>query len=241
MQHRLVVVLGVCSVLGWAAACRATTLEEATKELVKAHARLKSYRASIKSTEDLDFGDGTTLKATVTGMVEWLRAGDKMLFRADSKSRSIQTFNGVSTPTHSERTMIYDGEFFYTLANIMGEVQAAKDNPKPLLGATAEVILDALKDDYKLALLDDETWGGAACYVIEATPKTPGDTPHMVRTRYYFRKDTGTAVRTLGFDAKSNVAFSMDHHDVERNPVVDPERFKFTLPDGVRMVDYVNP
>ncbi len=241
MLRRLIVVVGFLSVPGLTASTQGATLDEAIKQLVQAHARLKSYRASVKSKENLDFGDGNTLKTTITGQVEWLRDGDKMLFRADSEMHSMQKFNGVETPTHAEQTMVFDGEFFYTLANIMDEVQASKEKPKPLVGANARVILDNLKDEYDLKLLKDDKWGNAPCFVIEATPKKADESPHMARALYYFRKDTGTAVRTIGFDVKGNVTYSINHYDVERNPAVDPERFKFKLPDGVRMTDYVNP
>jgi len=215
--------------------------EQAIKELVDTHAKLKSYRANVKSREHLIFDTGNELDSTVTGKVEWQRQGDKLLYRADSESTSIQKVNETETPTRAERTMVCDGEFFYTYIEVMGEKQAAKQFPDPVLGANAKKILDELTPDYNLKLERDQSWGGAPCYVIEATPKTEDASHLMAKAQYYFRKDTGTAVRTLGFDAKGNKTYSIEHFDVELNPEINPERFKFVLPEGVRLDDMTNP
>lgn len=220
---------------------RGAELDTAIKELVEAHAKVKSYRATVKSSENVIFDNGNVLESNTTGKVEWMRKDDKLLYRAESESKSIQKVQGTETPMRAEHLMISDGEFFYTFIDVMGEKQAAKQLPNPVLGANAEEILAQLKSEYNLKLERDQEWGDAPCYVVEATPKKEDASELMAKALYYFRKDTGTAVRTIGFDAKGNKTYTIEHFDVERNPTLDPERFEFKLPDGVRLQDMTNP
>jgi len=221
-----------------AASARAEmTVEEAEKVLVENFKTLRSYKAKVASREAIDFGEGKTLRSEVSGTVEWVRKDGKLFYRSDADSSSVQTFNNMETPTHSKTTMIADGEFFYTLSEVMGQSQATKQMPHPSLVADPASMLKSLREEHEIKLAPkDEMIEGAPCFVFEVRPKKPEDS-QMVKMMIYFRKDIGLSIKTVGFDKSDAIVYTTRHSEIKNNIEINPDRFVFTLPDGVKLVD----
>jgi outer membrane lipoprotein-sorting protein len=212
--------------------------ERAITELVEVHKKLKSYKAVVHTVEDFEFAGGASVKSEVNGKVAWLRDGQKLLYRADSTSSSVQKFQERESATEAEQTMISDGEFFYTIARMQGTVRVAKQLVDPMLVADAKQVLDALRDEHDVRLVGEETVDDSACYAFEVSPRKPDDSPHMSRMTIHFRKDTGTVIQTVGYGEKGTAVYRSQHREVEINPGLEPAFFEFKPPEGVTIEDY---
>jgi len=89
-----------------------------------------------------------------------------------------------------------------------------------------------LRDNYRLALLPDETVEGHEVYVIEATPREQN-----WRAVHYFDKQTGVRVKFVEFDNGNEAAFTFTLSDIKLNPEIDEGLFKLELPEGLEYED----
>jgi len=215
---------------------RGDAIEDMEKKLVDAHAKLKSLSCKMKMTEHVELGEGIEIKSTNDGTVEWMKRGEKVLYRSDAKSSSMQKFGGQEVKTEADTTIVADGEFYYELSTQGGERFVRKDRPPATLAGSAKSILDALRPEHELKALPDEKLDGAECFVIEVTPKKPDDNP-MSKMVVSFRKDCGVNVKTVGHDPSGKPMYTMLASDLKLNPDLNPERFQFKIPDDAEVED----
>lgn len=232
--RQLAVTAGCC--LSFANVAAATTIEEVEKSLMDARNKVKSYTAKTKMVQDVDLGGGNKMQSTMDGTIEWMRKGDKFLYRNDNKGMMTQNMSGQENKMESNATMISDGDFMYTLTEQMGQKHAFKAPVDPNISGDAKVMFAALREDSNLKVLPDEKVDGADAYVIEAMPKEAQGSP-MSKTLFYFRKDNGMMVKNEAFDDKGKKIFTTTTTDIKMNTEIPAERFVFKAPAGVEVTD----
>lgn len=215
---------------------RGDGIDDVEKKLVDAHAKVKSLSCRMKMTEHVELGEGIEINSTNDGTVEWMKKGDKVLYRSDAKSSSMQKFGGQEVKTEAETTIIADGEFYYELSAQGGQTFVRKDKPPTTLAGSAKGILDALRPDHELKVLPDDKLEGAECFVLEVTPKKPDDNP-MSKMVVYFRKDCGVNVKTVGHAVSGKPMYTMLASDIKLNPDLKPDRFQFKMPENAEVED----
>lgn len=214
----------------------AATVEEVQKVLEDARAKVKSYTAKTKMTQDIDMGGGNKMQSTMEGTIEWMRKGDKVLYRNDNKANTVTSMGGQETKTESTAAIISDGDFMYTLGEEGGEKHAIKSPAEPSIAGDAKTMFEAMQKDSNIKVLPDEKVDGADCYVIEATPKDKTAAP-MSKTVVYLRKDNALNVKNEGFDAAGKKIFSSQTTDIKLNAVIPADHFVFKAPAGVELMD----
>ncbi len=215
---------------------RGDAIEDMEKRLVDAHAKLKSLSCTMKMTEHVELGEGIEINSTNDGTVEWMKKGEKVLYRSDAKSHSLQKFAGQEIKTEADTTIVADGEFYYELSTQGGQKFVRKDKPPATLAGSAKSILDALRPEHELKVLPDDKLDGAECFVLEVTPKKPDDNP-MSKMIVFFRKDCGVNVKTVGHDPSGKPMYTMLAGDLKLNPDLKPDRFQFKMPENAEIED----
>ncbi len=218
-------------------AARADDLDSIEKKLTELTRKTTSMRMKMRTMTDVSM-EGYEMKGESSGSWEWLREGDKVFFRSETKMQTATKFSGQEQRSESTATSVSDGEHMYTLSDTDGQKMCTKMKQN-----SGEAIpwnenpLEALKKDYNLKLLPDEAVGGADCYVIEARPKDEASAAMAPRTVYWFRKSDAIMPRMVSYSPDGKPSMTMEVTDVEVNPTLDKASFTFTPPPGVQVVE----
>src|SRR4051794_18230316 len=73
-------------------AVRAESMDEVEKKLLEAHAKLKTYTATLKHLEHVPLTGTDFMASDVDGTIEWMRKGDAVLYRLELTGTSTQKF-----------------------------------------------------------------------------------------------------------------------------------------------------
>ncbi len=217
----------------------ADRIDDIEKELIQAHAKLKSYTAKTRTSHDFDMGGDGSSKSSDKGTHEWMRQSDTVLYRIESTGTSVTRMGGQDSTSLTKSTVICDGEYMYVVSDSDGHKSAIKSKADPRTGGDLALIMEGLRDEYTLKVLVDEAVNGQSCYVIEGTTKGRQDHP-ITRQLTYFSKETGLAVKMIGYDDAGKVVFSSDTTDIKVNVPISSERFEFKAPAGVTVTDLSN-
>ena len=221
----LVVALVMC-----APAARAEeTLESVEKKIGDLWGRMESMSAKM----DVALagpGGGTTSKGTM----EYLKKGDKELFRFDQQFQQVV---GAEKLTIIELS-VFDGEHFYTLQEFDGKRVAVKRNKDALQGrGGGKMMLDSLRANYTLKLGTDANVGGQDVWVIEAAPQ--GDARSAVNLmRLMVAKTTGIPLKVETVDKDGKVQMSVTYSDAKPGVKLDAERFTLKALGDVQVMDF---
>lgn len=232
-----------CTLFALAATAAAeTSVEEVRKAISDAYKNMKSYSADFQMTQDMSFGEGSSMKSESSGKMLWKQDGGKVYFRTEVKSKTSQNFGGQKQTMESTTLSVSDGEYAYTLSDSAGQKYATKQKMKAeedILNPAS--MFDSFKEFGEVKVLDEDAVEGQACYVIEATAKADegdqGMAAPFVRQRVWFRKDNGLGVQMVGYDGDGKEVMKSITKNIKLNPSIDASKFKFEAPEGVTVMD----
>jgi len=220
------------------AAASAETLEEVEKKLIDAYSKLKSYTARLKEAEDIPMAAGDYTKSDTQGTVEWMRKGDKILFRMEISGTSTQKYGTSESKGQQSSTLVCDGEMFYTLGEQAGQKRFIKQKRDSSIDGDFRTMLDMVRTENDVKLLADAKVDGAECIVVEITPRAkPADDDPIHKNLAYFRKDIGLNVKVASFNKDGKEIFSHTLLDLKTDVAIDSARFVLKAPDGVEITD----
>lgn len=214
---------------------QAQSLEDVEKKLIEAHSKLKSYTSKTKTVQNFDMG-GNKMSSDYGGTVEWKRDGDKQMFRTEMKGTTTQSMGGTDNKMEVSVLMISDGNFLYTLSEQMGQKMATKQKPDTAMTGDPQKLFEKIRADNDVKVLPDEKVDGASTIVLEVTPKDSADGP-VAKSVMYFAKDTGINVKVVGKDKEGKEVFTNTSTDIKVNTEIPKDRFVFTAPEGVQVMD----
>lgn len=217
-----------------ALAIGADTLESVEKTIIARSRDVSSLQFDMKTVADYSSAQFSFTQNS-QGRYEYLKKGDKMLYRIESKDRSVTKTGETEKATDSATTIIFDGSFLYSLRDTDGKKSATKQKAPNSGWFADQAYFDTMKRSYDLKLLPDETVEGRAVYVIEAKGKAVGAPP--TSTIMYHDKETGLAIKTVTKDGSGKVTSTSTFSNLNINPPISPDRFTFELPPGVELVD----
>jgi outer membrane lipoprotein-sorting protein len=222
----------LCGVSG----ARADELETITKQIASKFREHKSVTASItKKMESKQ--EQSEIKFNGEGKYEFVQRGEKSLYRIE-KSETMEITGNVKLTNKVTELEIGDGEFVYNLKDqSLGGKRATKSRPDAMKGWNVPAMLEAMQKDSHLKLLPEAKVGETSVYVLEAAPKVPRVGQSGKKTVYSFAKDTGVLMKQAQLDDKGQENEVLTFSDVKLNEKIDPDRFKFTAPQGVTVVD----
>ena len=213
----------------------AETFEEMQQKLLATYAKLNSFTADIAMKTELYTGQNVQ-KQESTGTIEWMRDGDSAKTRTEVNGTTIRTGMGGEMKWAESSIYLADGAFFYTVMRRNNEVVAFKTDLSPAMTLDLAFIFKQLHETSDLKRLDDDTVDGRACYVIEARPKgaLPGSTARQV---VYFDKATAISLKAVSTDEAGRIVQEATTTKIKAYVPIPAERFVFTPPEGVTVVD----
>lgn len=230
-RRSIVWIVGAALILGNVAQAE-PTLEQIEKDLTKKWEKVESLSSKMKMVGDMQ---GMTMKAE--GTMEYMKKDDKELLRVEME----MTMNSPQGEQKMPSTSISDGEFVYTLTEMMGQQMAMKQKISAMNGAAGGAqMFEQLREQFELKALSSETVDGKDVYVLEGTSKQQSMQNPFKKARFYFATDTGMFLKMSGFDDTGKEVMTMSYSDVKVNPKLDPERFVFKAPEGVQVMDMTN-
>ena len=236
MKKMRISVLALVAASFGVAAVWADDIESAQKAIIAAMKKTKSLSAKTTSKMNMD-NPGFKFSQESQGTMEYRRKGEQFQMRMDSTSSTTTDTGGNVTKSKSTVLMIDDGEFLYTYSVADGRKSATKSKST---GAWDQDPFETWKKEWDLKLLADESVDGAACYVIEATPK-PGSGTAAAGTSgkmtFHYRKDCGLSVKMVTHDKDGKVTMTAISTDVKVNPSLSDDRFVWKAPAGVELMD----
>ena len=204
-------------------------LDALEKKLVAQWSKIESISTKITMSMEMQ---GMTQKGE--GMMEYVKKGDKEMQRMELKSE--MTMGGGQTMASSTLT-INDGEYTYTLTEMMGQKTAMKSKSDKGQGTLiGGKMFENLKKDNTVTVLPDESVGGKDAHVIKAVPKASGQ-PGANASKLFFAKDTGMMIQMLSIDPAGKTVMTTSYSDVKINGTIDPARFVFKAPAGVTVME----
>lgn len=220
-------------VLGFAfvsTAVAGESIEQLSKRIAAASAKLKSFSVKSKTVIEVN-QEGFSMRSTTETTTEMLRKGKNFMTRSESTSLSETTFGGNTTKQESTTLMISDGEFTYSLSDMAGtkkayKTKAADSDTDPL---------ELLSKTNELKVLPDASVDGHAVWVIEAKPKS--ETPTQGKTIMSFHKESGQMIKMVAYALDGKPMTTTTSSDIKVNPKLSADRFVFTAPAGVEVID----
>jgi len=213
------------------------SVEDVEKKLVEAHSKIKSYTSKTKTVQNFDMGQGNKMSSDYGGTIEWKRDGEKHLFRTEMKGTTTQSMGGTDNKMDVSVLMISDGNFLYSLSEQMGQKMAIKQKPDTSMTGDPKKLFDKIHSDNTVNLLPDEKVDGVSAVVFEVIPKDESGGGPVAKSIMYFAKDTGINVKVVGKDKDGKEVFTNSSTDIKLNTEIPNDRFVFTAPEGVEVMD----
>jgi len=212
------------------------TVEEVEKKLIELREKVTSFVARVSTIQKHEV-KGNITESDSTGTIDWMRKGDKVVYRSKTSGHTSFTRYGQSTVVEATSTSLCDGEFLYQIYEDEVPLRAIKRKNDLSLSADGGLMFQRMRQDHSLTMLADEPVDGVDCYVVEATPNKPNEAA-AAKTLMYFQKETGINVKNVGLakDGTSKV-FTHSYFDIKVNAAVDPEQFTFKPPPDAVIVD----
>ncbi len=223
--------VGLCG----AAAVAEDDLAAVEKKIQTAWEHQKSMSAKLTMSTHMEMGT-MVIDGSGEGTVEFLRADGKVRVRTEMRMTSTQKMGDQDHKAEQTMLNIVDGDVMYTLTETMGQKSATKAKTDPKMSGDPAAVFEELHKSHQMKLLPEETVDGAKVYVISATPneKGPAGGGRMV---FYFHQEAGVVVKMQVFGEGEKPMTTVSYGDVKRDPKIDAERFKFTAPEGVQVID----
>lgn len=207
-------------------------VKEIQKKLVERAGKHHSVQYDMKMTADMH---QQGMKMESDTKAKYLRKDDKLLMRMDMDSTVTMGAGPNAQKMKQTSLMIMDGEFMWSLADMMGQKMATKMK-------IPENGQDPFKPDegwekFDIKALDDAKVGDMDCWVLEMTPKDPASKAKMSKSVNYYDQKTGLLVKQIGYNEKGEAIRSITVSNIEVDKKIDPKVFEFKAPEGVKVQD----
>lgn len=226
-----------------AGSCPAVRADERTFEAVRqaiidqvAGHRSIQYKMHFES--EMTAGE-TVAKTVGDTLFAGAKRDDARMFRMEIQSSTTRTTGDKSEVIASSILALNDGKHGYVVQEAQGQKSAVKHkaDARPARNPTDyKLNFDTLVAENDIKLKADETVDGIEAYVVESAPKKPDASPYS-RAVTYFRRDTGLMLKSVSYDKQDQPVMTMTFSDYRLDEDISPDRFVFTLPDGVELVD----
>lgn len=214
------------------AAAEAESVDDVIKKITEMNKNVKSMKADIKTVTKIE-NEMMKQNSTSDGQYEYMLKDGKTYVRMEGTTTGTMEMMGNKQETKGTNLTVMDGEYSWSLTEQDGQKFAQK--MKITDEMTPADPFAGVRDNFNMKLLPDETVDGESCYVIELTPKT--EEMGSSRMLQYYRKDNGTISKVVSFDGENKPIMTMTYTNVKVNPSLSADRFKFTPPAGVEVMD----
>ncbi|MBN2446091.1 MAG: outer membrane lipoprotein carrier protein LolA [Phycisphaerae bacterium] len=237
-MYKCVLVMAAIVLLGTSATVMADEkAEKAIQELDKNFAKVKTYTCTSESTTDASFGPAFSQKSKMVTTSQWMRKGDNVLMKAETKGETTKTMAGETTTTPSTMTTVDDGKFMYVLTVEGDQKTVMKSKTNTVKSQSPSGYFANFKAYFDIKLLDDQKIDGEDCFVFELKMKPMEGAPPVGRQVVCYQKANGIVLKSESFDGEGKLIASSITKDVKINPEMDPKQFTFEVPEGAQVMD----
>ncbi len=199
-----------------ATTAHADDIETIEKSIEKMWSKYNSVSAALSMNMTTPMG-----AAKSTGKMLFLRQDNKELSRTEMTVEMDMGGQKMTMP----QIVINDGEWVYTIVEMMGQKNAQKSKPKGMDASLGGAdMFKRLKENHTLKILDSETIDGQDMHVIEAVPNTPVQMGPETFRMYISKKD-GVPRKYSGVDSTGKETLTMLISDIKLNEKLDPAQF----------------
>lgn len=218
-------------------ALAAETLDDVEKKILDKWKERKSVKAEFTMEVEIFTGPYRTA-STTTGTIEYLRKGDKNLFRQESHTSQSHDMEGEHMlDQQQDVTMVGDGDVVYTMSESEHGRSIVKSRQTPAnVIIDSQAVLRKIRRVYNLKLLGSGE-EHKNVYIIEATPKRVASPKQGTRVIRHFDKKTGLMTKRISFDKDDRPRSTLTIHHIKVDLDIAPERFKFVVPEGAIVKD----
>ncbi|MFH1748238.1 MAG: outer membrane lipoprotein-sorting protein [Planctomycetota bacterium] len=213
----------------------ADELDAVEKRIQTSWDKNKSVTAKLQTITHMEMGSAI-IEGQGTGSIEYMRKGEKLFSRMELKNSMSQKAGEQEMKMEQEILVIIDGDYSYTLTDMMGRKMAAKANIDPKMTGDPKAIFTEMRKTHDLTLLPEETLEDHKAFVIQAVPKE-GTQSAGSKMHLYYQQDSGMMVKMVMYDANGKPMQTMNYTDVKLDLDISPERFIFKAPEGVTVMD----
>lgn len=219
----------------WVTGASAETLAEVEKKVTSASSKIKSFTADF-TYEMQQEQSGFKTSGHGQGRHEFMRDGDKPLWRSEVKMTTKMEMGGQTNEMKAEFLSVCDGEHTYTLIEQAGQTMASKSKlDRRQQGVMDEAMFASLREENTLELLPAEKVGDTEVYVVKATPKD-SDTP-TGPTMYYIGQEHGLMHKVVTTAPSGDPLMTITYKNIKPNVKLSADRFDFEAPEGVTVRD----
>lgn len=210
-------------------------LDSIQKQLQAAWSKHKTMSAKLTISGHMEMA-GMSMDTKGDGTIELLRDGDSARSRTELKIAMIQKQGDQENKMEQTVLSITDGEFAHTLTDMGGQKRAMKGPVTAQMTGEPKAMFAELQKDLTLKVLPEEKVDGKKVYMIEAAfkEKPPMGPTKLVMT---FDQEMGVLVKFAQLTDDDKPMQTMTFSDFKFDEKIDPDRFKFKLPEGVQETD----
>jgi len=239
---RTFLVLPLLAVSAIAASSSAETLESVQRKLQEKVAGYKTIQFRSQMRAETSQG-GVMVTSWLQQVTEFLKEGDKVLSRIESKSERVEKAGDQSAKMESSLLEISDGQHDYALLEAQGAIRATKRTANTTNRFTPFDPMRGFKmmeENIEMRLLPDETIDGQETFVIEMKPRSGSANLPAGRSLVYYDKATGINVRSITYDMRGKLTTTTVNTDIKIDAPIARDRFAFKPPPGVEVTDLTN-
>jgi len=216
------------------------TLESVRKDTAAKWDALKTFSATVDMQMDIAQGE-TKISITGTGTVDCLKKNGIEMIRTEMTISSPAAPASPTAPPgqsmQKKQLRVFDGVTTITETEMNGLKRAVKTTKaQSAMSGGGKALFDQLEQVYTLSLLPSEKVGDRAGYVVQGVRKA--ETPQSPKSvKFSLDKETGAMLKSVIMDDAGKPQLTTTVKDFKINPDISEERFKYTPPAGVQVVD----
>jgi outer membrane lipoprotein-sorting protein len=222
------------------------TLASVEQKINEAWNKVQSYTATLEF-EGAMTKAFMTMTTKGTGPFEFMKVDGKSRYRSEIVNKVDMAIPLPDSMATQNVLTVFDGDLVYSEMKIMGQTKVIKrkpDSPTVRSAESGESLFANLRKKGELRLLPDETVDNLPAYVIELKPNAESQKDSPIQTsaaHYYIAKDTGILLQLVALDTSNNPITTVHYSNIKLNPKIDPARFTYTPPSGVKVEEGWDP
>lgn len=218
-------------------AVQAQSLGDIKKKIEAKIQQCRTLRMEMRMNMDMGGPAGKMVADCITEFVR--KDKDKWLSRTDMVTKTPRQ-DGKPGNEQMKMSMIYDGQFVYSIMEEDGEKMVMKMRPDRMgqKVMTEPSGFAEMEKHYELKLLPDQKVDGKNTWVIEALPKKGQASPQMdafARMVMHYDQATGMMVKAIHYDRAGKIVGTIEVTKTTLDAKIPDERFQ--LPPGAQVID----
>ncbi|HWL95054.1 MAG TPA: sigma-E factor regulatory protein RseB domain-containing protein [Phycisphaerae bacterium] len=239
-MKRAHIAFSICILVGLSATSgRAEDFKAVKKAIHDKISKLESFSYKMHSTQDMN-NPSYQSKTVSDAAIEYVRKGGKVLYRTEMNTKMDVKMGDTEQKTDMKMIAVHDGEYTWSYSENNGQKSATKQKGDPAAAMNPFDALTSFKESEKMfaiKALPEEKVDGKACWVLEMMPKDESMKQFTGRTLAYYDKETGISLKIVAHDPQGKVMSTTTMTELKTNPSISPDRFKFTPPAGVEVME----